>query len=62
MSIREADVTKKQESIKENEPQYFQSGSKIKLVSGGIKREKLKGGCKMIVEGKIRLALQMDLF
>ncbi len=60
--IGEADVFNKQEENKDIELSVFESGHKIKLISEGKRTEKLKGGCKMLVDGKIRLALQMDLF
>lgn len=60
--IGEADVFNKQEENKDIDLSVFESGHKIKLISEGKRTEKLKGGCKMLVDGKIRLALQMDLF
>ena len=60
--IGEEDVLNKQETNKGLELPVFESSHKIKLISEGKRTEKLKGGCKMLVDGKIRLALQMDLF
>lgn len=62
LNMSEADGFKKHDSVEDIKIPEYQSGQKIKLITEKTQNEKFKGACKMIVNGKIRLALQMDLF
>lgn len=62
LSMNLPETIKESNIIKNCIIQNEDSETKLRLVSNRKKTEKLRENCKMLVDGRIRLALQMDLF